>query len=94
LVGFLKHHSTRLAEVAAMAAFLVSDKAGAITGTLANATGGTFPSYMYSPECVELEFCELRLNGVLRSSLPARNAQVTAKIAHLSDTPAPLTGVC
>jgi hypothetical protein len=22
----------------------------------------------YSPECVELEFCELRANGVLRSS--------------------------
>jgi hypothetical protein len=59
LVGFLKHRSTRLAEVALMAAFLASDKAGAITGTLANATGGTFPSYIYSPECVEGKFSEV-----------------------------------
>src|SRR5829696_6360341 len=39
------------------------------------------PSYLYSPECVEGKFCELRLYGVLRSSLPrccipeAQNAQ-------------------
>jgi hypothetical protein len=30
-------------------------------------------------------FCELPLYGVLRSSLPASNAQATAKIAHLGD---------
>jgi hypothetical protein len=30
------------------------------------------------------------LYGVLRSSLPASNAQATPKIAHLSDTPAPI----
>src|SRR5829696_9597789 len=29
-------------------------------------------SYIYSPKCVEEEFCELRRHGVLRSSLPAR----------------------
>jgi hypothetical protein len=39
---------------------------------------------------VEGEFCELRRDGVLRSSSPASNAQVTPKIAHLSDTPAPI----
>src|SRR5215211_1664908 len=38
-------------------------------------------------------FCELRLYGVLGSSSSASNAQVTPKIAHLSDTP-PDTGVC
>src|SRR5215203_5035220 len=30
------------------------------------------------------------LYGVLGSSLPASNAQATPKIAHLSDTPAPI----
>src|SRR5215210_6944522 len=44
----------------------------------------------YSPECVEGVFSEVRLLGILRSSLPASNAQATAKIAHLSDTPAPI----
>src|SRR5215208_3536779 len=44
----------------------------------------------YSPECVEGRFCELRLLGILRSSLPASNAQATPKIAHLSDTSAPI----
>jgi hypothetical protein len=39
---------------------------------------------------VEGEFCELRLNGVLGSSSSTSNAQVTPKIAHLSDTPAPI----
>jgi hypothetical protein len=33
---------------------------------------------------------ELPLNGVLRSWLPASNAQATPKIVHLSDTPAPI----
>jgi hypothetical protein len=33
---------------------------------------------------------ELPLYGVLRSSLPASNALVTAKMADLSDTPAPI----
>src|SRR5215204_3313289 len=44
----------------------------------------------YSPKCVEEEFCELRLLGILGSSLPASNAQATPKIAHLSDTSAPI----
>jgi hypothetical protein len=35
-------------------------------------------------------FCELPPYGVPRSSLPASNAQTTPKIAHLSDTPAPI----
>jgi NAD(P)-dependent dehydrogenase (short-subunit alcohol dehydrogenase family) len=37
-------HSPRLAEVAATAAFLASNKAGAITGTFVNVTSGMFPS--------------------------------------------------
>src|SRR5687768_521007 len=36
------------------------------------------------------EFCELRLLGILGSSLLASNAQATTKIAHLSDTPVPI----
>ncbi len=36
--------SPRLEEVAATAAFLASDRAGAITGTFVNVTGGIFPS--------------------------------------------------
>jgi hypothetical protein len=39
-------------------------------------------------------FSEVRRHGVLGSSLPTSNAQATPKIAHLSDTPTPLTGVC
>jgi enoyl-[acyl-carrier-protein] reductase (NADH) len=35
--------SPRLAEVAAAAAFLASDRAAAITGTFVNVTSGTFP---------------------------------------------------
>jgi NAD(P)-dependent dehydrogenase (short-subunit alcohol dehydrogenase family) len=37
--------SPRLAEVAAVAAFLASDRATGITGTFVNVTGGIFPSY-------------------------------------------------
>jgi len=40
--------------------------------------------------CLEKEFCELRLLGILGSSLPTSNAQATPKIAYLSDTPAPI----
>lgn len=40
----LTRRSPRLAEVAATAAFLASEKAGAITGTFVNATSGTFSS--------------------------------------------------
>jgi enoyl-[acyl-carrier-protein] reductase (NADH) len=36
--------SPRLAEVAAAAAFLASEKTDAITGTFVNVTSGTFPS--------------------------------------------------
>jgi NAD(P)-dependent dehydrogenase (short-subunit alcohol dehydrogenase family) len=36
--------SPKLAEVAATATFLASEKAGAITGTFVNVTGGIFPS--------------------------------------------------
>jgi hypothetical protein len=39
---------------------------------------------------LELRFGEVRVLGILGSSLPTSNAQVTAKIAHLSDTPAPI----
>jgi NAD(P)-dependent dehydrogenase (short-subunit alcohol dehydrogenase family) len=40
----MTRRSPRLAEVAATAAFLASEKAGAITGTFVNVTGGMFPS--------------------------------------------------
>jgi NAD(P)-dependent dehydrogenase (short-subunit alcohol dehydrogenase family) len=40
----MTRRSPRLAEVAAAAAFLASEKAGAITGTFVNVTSGMFPS--------------------------------------------------
>jgi NAD(P)-dependent dehydrogenase (short-subunit alcohol dehydrogenase family) len=40
----MTRRSPRLAEVAAVAAFLASDRAGAITGAFVNVTSGTFPS--------------------------------------------------
>jgi enoyl-[acyl-carrier-protein] reductase (NADH) len=40
----MTRRSPRLGEVAATAAFLASEKAGAITGTFVNATSGMFPS--------------------------------------------------
>jgi NAD(P)-dependent dehydrogenase (short-subunit alcohol dehydrogenase family) len=40
----MTRRSPRLAEVAATAAFLASEKAGAMTGTFVNATSGMFPS--------------------------------------------------
>src|SRR5829696_662414 len=40
-------------------------------------TLGPRPPPLYSPDCVEEKFCELRLNGVLRSSLSAGNPQPT-----------------
>jgi NAD(P)-dependent dehydrogenase (short-subunit alcohol dehydrogenase family) len=40
----MTRRSPRLEEVAATAAFLASDRAGAITGTFVNVTSGTFPS--------------------------------------------------
>ena len=40
----MTRRSPRLEEVAATAAFLASEKAGAITGTFVNVTSGTFPS--------------------------------------------------
>lgn len=40
----MTRRSPTLAEVAATAAFLASEKSGAITGTFVNATSGTFPS--------------------------------------------------
>ena len=41
---WMTHRSPRLEEVAATAAFLASEKAGAITGTFVNAISGMFPS--------------------------------------------------
>src|SRR5215211_2952116 len=38
----------------------------------------------------EHRYCEVRILGILRSSLRASHAQVTPKIAHLSDTPVPI----
>jgi enoyl-[acyl-carrier-protein] reductase (NADH) len=40
----MTRRSPQLAEVAATAAFLASEKAGAITGTFVNVTSGTFPN--------------------------------------------------
>jgi NAD(P)-dependent dehydrogenase (short-subunit alcohol dehydrogenase family) len=40
----MTRRSPRLEEVAAVAAFLASDRAGAITGTFVNVTSGTFPN--------------------------------------------------
>ena len=40
----MTRRSPTLAEVAGTAAFLASDKAGAITGTFVNVTSGMFPS--------------------------------------------------
>src|SRR5215210_1037448 len=40
----MTRRSPRLAEVAAVAAFLASERAGAITGTFVNVTSGMFPS--------------------------------------------------
>ena len=40
----MTRRSPRLAEVAATAAFLASERAGAITGTFVNVTSGMFPS--------------------------------------------------
>src|SRR5215212_8378733 len=40
-------------------------------------------SRLYSPECVEGEFCELRVYGVLRSSLPASNVK-DSHVAYVS----------
>jgi hypothetical protein len=43
----------------------------------------------YSENFVKAKFSEVRLSGVLGSLFSASNAQVSAKIVHLSDTPAP-----
>jgi NAD(P)-dependent dehydrogenase (short-subunit alcohol dehydrogenase family) len=40
----MTRRSPRLVEVAATAAFLASDQAGAVTGTFVNSTSGIFPS--------------------------------------------------
>ena len=42
------------------------------------------------PNFLELRIGEVRILGILRSSPPASHAQVTTKIAHLSDTPVPI----
>jgi hypothetical protein len=46
---------------------------------------------LYSPKCVEEEFCELRVYGVLGSSLPVRHQCL--KIRNLRDTLLYLRGV-
>src|SRR5215204_7643576 len=38
----------------------------------------------YSPECVEVEFCELRLYGVLGSSRVLRLAQVASRVVGVA----------
>jgi hypothetical protein len=38
-------------------------------------------------KCVEEEFCELRVDGVLKSSLSGRNFQATANVRRLGDVP-------
>jgi len=40
----------------------------------------------YSPECAELEFSEVRIHGVLRSSRPVIATWHT-KIVHMGDVP-------
>jgi hypothetical protein len=47
---------------------------------------GHTPSCPYSPDCVEQEFYELRLLGILRSWLP-EIATWHTKIVHLGDAP-------
>jgi enoyl-[acyl-carrier-protein] reductase (NADH) len=42
----MTRRSPRLEEVAATAAFLASERAGAITDTLVNVTSGMFPSWV------------------------------------------------
>ena len=45
----------------------------------------------YSPQCVEYEFCELRMYGVLGSSVLPWCSVVLSAMAH---RPSPKTGVC
>src|SRR5215216_4942369 len=53
--------------------------------------GGRHRSLLEVPaNFLELRKGEVRILGILRSSLPASNAQATPKIAHLSDTSAPI----
>jgi hypothetical protein len=48
-------------------------------------------SLHYSPKGLEEEFCELRLNGVLRSFVIRKQRLSNRKeIAHFSGTPAPI----
>ena len=51
---------------------------------------GTAAQGMRNADFGELRYGEVRILGILGSSLPASNAQATPKIAHLSDTPAPI----
>src|SRR5215204_4784818 len=44
---------------------------------------------LYSPECVEEDFCELRHNGVLRSSF-SHLTQSLQEVVHLGDAPSRL----
>src|SRR5215203_4643297 len=41
------------------------------------------PARLYSPKCLEGKFCELRVDGVLRSSSLSRCSDVLCAMAHI-----------
>jgi hypothetical protein len=69
-----------------------------VAGTILTLSGLSAPPYRYragaepySPECEEGDFCELRLLGILGSSLPVRYQCL--KIRNLRDTLLYLMGI-
>ena len=92
-----KHGPTRLYSASEAASPVIGLKRSQTTctnGVVWLCSSGAFSDNIvrYSPEFVEWAFSEVGfpLYGVLGSSLPASNAQATPKIAHLSDTSAPI----